>query len=219
MAEKPEDLNLPASVVARIIKEALPEGVNVSKEAKSAIGRAASIFILYATTCANTYAIKGKRKTITPNDLFQAIEDMELQEFLPEMKECLDAFKKEQKEKKEAAADRKRKQTARPVNTAKVLDSIPKEKPVPSWKKALQERKAVAAAKKKIEESKQEQVNAEKSHDIVSPVRKGLEDRHSLAQVMQIFEHTSKDPDKEKHIQDEKDIPQLAQQQQQTTYL
>ena len=103
----------------------------------------------------------------------------------------------------------------RPVNTAKVLDSIPKEKPVPSWKKALQERKAVAAAKKKIEESKQEQVNAEKSHDIVSPVRKGLEDRHSLAQVMQIFEHTSKDPDKEKHIQDEKDIPQLAQQQQQ----
>ena len=41
---------------------------------------------------ANTYAVKGKRKTITPYDLFQAVEDMELQEFLPEMKECLEGI-------------------------------------------------------------------------------------------------------------------------------
>ena len=68
MAEKPEDMNLPTSVVTRIIKESvrqhnvilqflqckiifqLPEGVNVSKDAKSAMSRAASVFILYATT-------------------------------------------------------------------------------------------------------------------------------------------------------------------------
>lgn len=66
MAERPEDLSLPASVVARIIKDAvsiiaslllsshpaclqLPDGVNVSKEARTAIGKAASVFILYAT--------------------------------------------------------------------------------------------------------------------------------------------------------------------------
>ena len=48
------------------------------------------IYLEFCPYSANTYAIKGKRKTITPNDLFQAIEDMELQEFLPEMKECLD---------------------------------------------------------------------------------------------------------------------------------
>lgn len=69
MAENPEDINFPLSTVARIIKEAvsviilpiiiicfiissikLPEGVIVSKEAKGAIGRAASVFVLYATT-------------------------------------------------------------------------------------------------------------------------------------------------------------------------
>ena len=69
MAEKPEDLSLPASVVARIIKDAvsiyntpphisavyiyssmqLPDGVSVSKEARVAIGKAASVFILYCT--------------------------------------------------------------------------------------------------------------------------------------------------------------------------
>ena len=75
MAEKPEDLSLPASVVARIIKDSvqrqifrpdtmnlwlillkvlycilqLPEGVSVSKEARVAIGKAASVFILYCT--------------------------------------------------------------------------------------------------------------------------------------------------------------------------
>jgi hypothetical protein len=58
---------------------------------------------------ANSHAIKGKRKTIMPNDLLRAVEDMEFTEFLPEMKECLEAFKKEAKEKKEAAANRKRK--------------------------------------------------------------------------------------------------------------
>ena len=102
----------------------------------------------------------------------------------------------------------------RPVKTAKVLDSASKDKPIPSWKKAIEERKAATLAKKKIEESNQGQVNAEKSHEVFSPVRKSLEDRHNITQVMQIFEHTSKDLDQEKHTQNEKDIPQLAQQQQ-----
>ena len=41
MAESPEDLNLPNAVITRIIKEAFPDGVNISKEARSAISRAA----------------------------------------------------------------------------------------------------------------------------------------------------------------------------------
>ena len=97
--------------------------MNISKDAKTAMSRAASVFILYATTwyiyyiiysddnvvfaysytfidnvvlivffflSANTHAMKGKRKTILPNDLFQALADMELDEFLPELKESLE---------------------------------------------------------------------------------------------------------------------------------
>lgn len=118
MAEKPEDLSLPASVVARIIKDALPEGVNVSKETRTAIGKAASVFILYSTACANNFALKAKRKTLGASDVFSALEDMEFETFIPELKECLEAYKQEQREKKEAAADRRKKAAAAQVVVA-----------------------------------------------------------------------------------------------------
>lgn len=47
MVEKISDLHLPNTVVARIIKEALPDGISVGKEARSAIARAASMFSMY----------------------------------------------------------------------------------------------------------------------------------------------------------------------------
>lgn len=47
MVEKIEDLNLPVSVVGRIIKDALPENAVCSKESKNALTRAASVFILW----------------------------------------------------------------------------------------------------------------------------------------------------------------------------
>lgn len=41
---------------------------------------------------ANTHAVKSKRKTVTPNDLFQALEDMELDDFVSELKESLEGM-------------------------------------------------------------------------------------------------------------------------------
>ncbi|XP_043913825.1 DNA polymerase epsilon subunit 3 [Protopterus annectens] len=108
MAERPEDLNLPNAVITRIIKEALPEGVNISKEARSAISRAASVFVLYATSCANNFAMKGKRKTLNAGDVLAAMEEMEFQRFVNPLKEALEAYRRDQKGKKEAS-DQKRK--------------------------------------------------------------------------------------------------------------
>uniref|UniRef100_G7PRM1 DNA polymerase epsilon subunit 3 n=1 Tax=Macaca fascicularis TaxID=9541 RepID=G7PRM1_MACFA len=90
MAERPEDLNLPNAVITRIIKEALPDGVNISKEARSAISRAASVFVLYATSCANNFAMKGKRKTLNASDVLSAMEEMEFQRFVTPLKEALE---------------------------------------------------------------------------------------------------------------------------------
>ncbi|XP_043354961.1 DNA polymerase epsilon subunit 3 isoform X4 [Dermochelys coriacea] len=90
MAERPEDLNLPNAVITRIIKEALPDGVNISKEARSAISRAASVFVLYATSCANNFAVKGKRKTLNAGDVLSAMEEMEFQRFIAPLKESLE---------------------------------------------------------------------------------------------------------------------------------
>ncbi|KAM3825565.1 DNA polymerase epsilon subunit 3 [Vipera latastei] len=116
MAERPEDLNLPNAVVTRIIKEALPEGVNVSKEARSAISRAASVFVLYATSCANNFARKGKRKTLNAGDVISAMEEMEFQRFVGPLRESLEAYRNEQKGKRGASElkkkDREKKEDA-----------------------------------------------------------------------------------------------------------
>lgn len=108
MAERPEDLNLPNAVITRIIKEALPDGVNVSKEARKAISQAASVFVLYATSCANNFAMKAKRKTLNAGDVMAAMEEMEFERFLQPLREALEVYKKGQKGKKEASEQRKK---------------------------------------------------------------------------------------------------------------
>ncbi|XP_020370343.1 DNA polymerase epsilon subunit 3 [Rhincodon typus] len=108
MAERPEDLNLPNAVITRIIKEALPDGVNVSKEARSAISRAASVFVLYATSCANNFAMKSKRKTLSASDVLAAMEEMEFDRFITPLKDALEVYKREQKGKKEASEQKKK---------------------------------------------------------------------------------------------------------------
>uniref|UniRef100_A0A8D0AYY1 DNA polymerase epsilon subunit 3 n=1 Tax=Salvator merianae TaxID=96440 RepID=A0A8D0AYY1_SALMN len=110
MAERPEDLNLPNAVVSRIVKEALPDGVNVSKEARSAIARAASVFVLYATSCANNFAMKGKRKTLNAGDVLSAMEEMEFQRFVGPLKESLEAYRRDQKGKKASELKKKDKE-------------------------------------------------------------------------------------------------------------
>ncbi|KAK7912673.1 hypothetical protein WMY93_012884 [Mugilogobius chulae] len=108
MAERPEDLNLPNAVITRIIKEALPDGVNVSKEARRAISQAASVFVLYATSCANNFAMKAKRKTLNAGDVMAAMEEMEFERFLEPLKEALEVYKKGQKGKKEVSEQKRK---------------------------------------------------------------------------------------------------------------
>ncbi|CAK8698099.1 unnamed protein product [Clavelina lepadiformis] len=125
MAEKPEDLNLPNSVIARIIKEALPEGVIISKESRSAISKAASVFVLYCTSCANNYALQQKRKTLKDVDVLAALEEMEFENFVPQLKQFLEAFKLEQKGKK-TALEKRRKAKESSANTPELTSDVEK---------------------------------------------------------------------------------------------
>ncbi|XP_046845417.1 DNA polymerase epsilon subunit 3-like [Xenia sp. Carnegie-2017] len=112
MAEKAEDLNLPNAVISRLVKEALGDGVNISKEARTAISKAASVFVLYCTSCANNHAKESNRKTLTGHDVIEALDEMEFSQFIEPLKESLEAFKKDQKEKKEAAAKKRKTETS-----------------------------------------------------------------------------------------------------------
>jgi len=108
MAEKPEDLNLPTSIVSKIIKDCLPANCKVSKEANAAIAKAASVFILYTTTTANGVASKSNRKTISGNDVISAMGEMEFDKFTKPLENSLSMWKKGQLEKKESAAAKKK---------------------------------------------------------------------------------------------------------------
>ncbi|KAH8858022.1 DNA polymerase epsilon subunit 3 [Schistosoma japonicum] len=90
MAEKAEDLYLPNAVLLRIIRESLPERTLVSREARSAISKSASSFILYVTSLASVHSEKAKRKTLTGNDILAALKEMEFDHFIPALKEFLD---------------------------------------------------------------------------------------------------------------------------------
>lgn len=74
----------------RLLLWQIPEGVNVSKEARLAISKAASVFVLYATSCSNNFAMKAKRKTINANDVVSAMEEMEFDQFEEPLKKCLE---------------------------------------------------------------------------------------------------------------------------------
>ncbi|XP_014292367.1 DNA polymerase epsilon subunit 3 [Halyomorpha halys] len=106
MAERVEDLNLPASVVTRIIKECLPDGVNVSKEARVAVARAASVFVLYLTSTSNNLATQANRKTISANDVFKALSETDFEFFVEPLKDALEAHKKVLQEKKLRTAEK-----------------------------------------------------------------------------------------------------------------
>ncbi|KAG7277453.1 hypothetical protein CRUP_022541 [Coryphaenoides rupestris] len=130
MAERPEDLNLPNAVITRIIKEALPDGVNVSKEARRAISQAASVFVLYATSCANNFALKAKRKTLNAADVLAAMEEMEFDRFLEPLREALEVYKKGQKGKKEVSEQKRKEKEKDETDNDKSREEEDNEEPM-----------------------------------------------------------------------------------------
>ena len=100
MASKPEEFSLPMACINRIIKESLPDGTIVSKEAKLALMKATCVFILYSTAISNEFASKAHRRTLYAEDMFQALEDMELSEFIPDLRAMLDTYKTTSKGRK-----------------------------------------------------------------------------------------------------------------------
>ncbi|CAD7078539.1 unnamed protein product [Hermetia illucens] len=111
MVERIEDLNLPAAVVARLIKEALPPSANVSKEARAAIARAASVFVIYLTASSTAVARKKNHKAITAQHILEALDQLEFESFVAPLNEDLENYRKVIKEKKDSKASSKKDDT------------------------------------------------------------------------------------------------------------
>lgn len=91
MVERVEDMLLPNAVVQRIIKEALPTGINVGKEARETISRAATIFVLYLTSTArHQLHLRNQKKTLTPADVSHALQIMEMENFVEPLQKAME---------------------------------------------------------------------------------------------------------------------------------
>lgn len=118
MVERIEDLNLPNAVITRLIKEGLPDNANVSKEARAAIARAASVFVIFLTSTSTALARKQNHKTITATNILDGLKDLEFESFIEPLTKDLEAYRKIVKDKKE-----KNKKDANPAETEKEPES------------------------------------------------------------------------------------------------
>ncbi|CAG9535716.1 unnamed protein product [Cercopithifilaria johnstoni] len=102
-----EDLRLPQTVIGRLVKEALPPGVIISKDARTAIARSAAVFILHAATYAQECAVSNKRKTVTAVDVLNAVRVLECEELEKPVKEAVEIWKSNKQQRNEEAKRRK----------------------------------------------------------------------------------------------------------------
>lgn len=101
MVERIQDLNLPNTNITKIIKDSLPNDVNMDKEARIAIARATSVFIMYLSSNAAAIAHKQNHKTFSAQDVLESINEMEFKNFLAPMKTALVQYQKSMKDKKD----------------------------------------------------------------------------------------------------------------------
>ena len=109
-----DDLELPKSNLARISKNALPDGTVVAKDARLAISRSATVFINYLTAMypciSNSLNINIQRsaevssgsgkKTLSGEDVFKALEQLDLEAFTERLRTVYEAHKISQTEKR-----------------------------------------------------------------------------------------------------------------------
>ncbi|CAO3593409.1 unnamed protein product [Absidia cylindrospora] len=103
-----EDHELPKANVTRVLKQALPPGTALQKNAKLAINRAATVFISYITSLS----------LIPP----KAMEVAEFNHLIPQLKVRLQEYQTLQNEKKQRKKDKQNDPTASSTGTKRGLD-------------------------------------------------------------------------------------------------
>ncbi|GMS95575.1 hypothetical protein PENTCL1PPCAC_17750 [Pristionchus entomophagus] len=81
-----QDRYLPICNIARVMRRMVPESGKMSKESKEAIQEAVSEFISFITSEASDKCIEEQRKTITCDDLLNAIEVMGFEKYVEPLK-------------------------------------------------------------------------------------------------------------------------------------
>lgn len=107
-SEKDKEFEVPLATINKILKAALPDGATCTKDAKSAFSKAAGIFVLYITACANDLAKTNKRSTITAQDIKVALNELGYGSYLPHLEATLEKMKSESAARKTAGEKKKK---------------------------------------------------------------------------------------------------------------
>ncbi|KAK6936219.1 Transcription factor CBF/NF-Y/archaeal histone domain [Dillenia turbinata] len=111
-AAGPEVEELPKAVVRRVVKDKLSESSNIEedivihKDALLAFAESARIFIHYLSATANDICKESKRLTISSDDVFKALEEIEFPEFVGPLKVSLGEYRKKILGKRKAAKEK-----------------------------------------------------------------------------------------------------------------
>lgn len=111
-ASSSEAAELPKAIVRRIVKDKLSrcseEDMNIHKDALTAFSESARIFIHYLSATANDLCRESKRQTISSDDVFKALEEIEFHDFIDPLRASLDEFRKKNAGKKKTVDENKK---------------------------------------------------------------------------------------------------------------
>ncbi|GMI04415.1 hypothetical protein TrRE_jg13272 [Triparma retinervis] len=100
-SESAHDFEPPQTSIRKILKASLPEHATIGKEANLVFTRAAGIFVMYMTACANDLARDNGRSSIAASDILNAVKELELAEiFDGKLEEFLKEFRADEEKKK-----------------------------------------------------------------------------------------------------------------------
>jgi len=80
-----DQINLPDKIVTRLMREVLPEDVQISQEAKNAICKGASIFVLQLTIAAGEQARMNNRKSLQDKDMIASASNLGLTDYAQQL--------------------------------------------------------------------------------------------------------------------------------------
>ncbi|AET39580.1 negative cofactor 2 transcription regulator complex subunit NCB2 Ecym_4545 [Eremothecium cymbalariae DBVPG len=92
-----EDITLPKATVQKIISEVLDSELTFSKEAREIIIDAGIEFIMILSGMASEMAESEAKKTIAPDHVIKALQELEFEEFIPYLEQILAQHKENQK--------------------------------------------------------------------------------------------------------------------------
>ncbi|VDP26644.1 unnamed protein product [Heligmosomoides polygyrus] len=119
---KLDELRLPMAVLNRLVKSVLPSGAALSKDARTKIMRACSVFILFILSQAEEHAASKKRKTVNVEDVMFVLNAFGFVSITESLREAFESYKATRPVKTFKAKGARRSERAAIVDSTKESD-------------------------------------------------------------------------------------------------